>query len=285
MTPTEAATILRQFNEWRRGADGLPPHRNDITEAIDAAVEMIERLELAESSIAWHQRRWMALQMHQTKMREPERTMVCDILANGELMHPTVAGDRYALPGAQPAPSLASNDVSLISEGKTQPAPSVKDVIIDDLQSQFDTEGITEHDSGDALIRLYDAIAAVEDNFALAQPAPSVPEGFALVNATHFLAVLDREDWRTAKNRAELRAMLAAEPAQSVPEGWKPIPEKHPTFDLVDLRLADGSVLCGCVPQSDGDYWWEGPSGEVFIDPRYAPVTHWRLAAAPEAKP
>ena len=57
-----------------------------------------------------------------------------------------------------------------------QPAESIKDDIIDDLQSQFDTEGITEHDSGDALIRLYDAIAAVEDNFALAQPAPSVPE-------------------------------------------------------------------------------------------------------------
>lgn len=31
----------------------------------------------------------------------------------------------YTLPGAQPAPSLASGDVSLISEGKTQPAPSV----------------------------------------------------------------------------------------------------------------------------------------------------------------
>ena len=76
-----------------------------------------------------------------------------------------------------------------------------------------------------------------------------------------------------------------AHPAPSIPEGWKPIPEKHPTFDLVDLRLADGSVLCGCVPQSDGDYWWKGPSGEVFIDPRYAPATHWRLAAAPEAKP
>lgn len=76
-----------------------------------------------------------------------------------------------------------------------------------------------------------------------------------------------------------------AQPAPSIPEGWKPIPEKHPTFDLVDLKLADGSVLCGCVPQGDGDYWWEGPSGEVFIDPRYAPVTHWRLATAPEAKP
>ncbi len=78
---------------------------------------------------------------------------------------------------------------------------------------------------------------------------------------------------------------VQAQPAPIIPEGWKPIPEKHPTFDLVDLRLADGSVLCGCVPQSDGDYWWDGPSGEVFIDPKYAPATHWRLAAAPEAKP
>lgn len=77
-----------------------------------------------------------------------------------------------------------------------------------------------------------------------------------------------------------------AQPAPSVPEvTWLPVPDKHPTFDPVDLQLADGSVLCGCVPQSDGDYWWEGPSGEVFIDPRYAPVTHWRLAAAPEVKP
>ena len=101
MTPTETAAILRQFNEWRRGDEDIPqPDPREIGAAIDAAVEMIERLEEAEASVAWHHRRWMALQMHQTKMREPERTMVCDILANGELMHPTVAGDRYAIKDA-----------------------------------------------------------------------------------------------------------------------------------------------------------------------------------------
>jgi len=63
--------------------------------------ELLDRLEAAESSVAWHQRRWMALQMHQKKMREPERTIVCDILANGELMHPTVAGNRYAVKDTQ----------------------------------------------------------------------------------------------------------------------------------------------------------------------------------------
>ncbi len=101
MTPAETTTILRQFNEWRRGDEDIEqPDPREIGIAIDAAIEMIERLELAESSVAWHRRRWMALQMHQTKMREPERTMVCDIIANGELMHPTVAGDRYAIKDA-----------------------------------------------------------------------------------------------------------------------------------------------------------------------------------------
>ena len=102
MTPTETAALLRQFNEWRRDFDDKveQPDTREVSEAIDAAVEMIERLEAAESSVVWHRRRWMALQMHQMKMREPERTMVCDILANGELMHPTVAGDRYAIKDA-----------------------------------------------------------------------------------------------------------------------------------------------------------------------------------------
>lgn len=53
MTPTETATILRQFNEWRRGDEDIPQFDpREIGEAIDAAVEMIERLELAESSVA-----------------------------------------------------------------------------------------------------------------------------------------------------------------------------------------------------------------------------------------
>ena len=50
MTPTETATILRQLNEWRRGDEDIPqPDPREIGEAIDAAIEMIERLESAES--------------------------------------------------------------------------------------------------------------------------------------------------------------------------------------------------------------------------------------------
>ena len=45
MTPTETATILRQFNEWRRGDEDIPQFDpREIGEAIDAAVEMIERM-------------------------------------------------------------------------------------------------------------------------------------------------------------------------------------------------------------------------------------------------
>ena len=111
----------------------------------------------------------------------------------------------------------------------------------------------------------------------------------ACVNEAHAAVSHEWRDscWKAA-DAAEERVVLAltgAQPAPSAPDGWLPVPEKHPTFDPVDLQLSDGSVLCGCVPQVDGDYWWEGPSGEVFIDPKYASVTHWRLAAAPEAKP
>ena len=44
MTPTETTTILRQFNKWLRGnEDGPQLESREISEAIDAAVEMIER--------------------------------------------------------------------------------------------------------------------------------------------------------------------------------------------------------------------------------------------------
>ena len=50
MTPAEVTTILRQFNEWRLGDEDIPqPDPREIGKAIDAAIEMIDRLESAES--------------------------------------------------------------------------------------------------------------------------------------------------------------------------------------------------------------------------------------------
>ena len=53
MTPAETTAILRQFNAWRLGDDDIEqPDPREIGEAIDAAIEMIERLEAAEKSDA-----------------------------------------------------------------------------------------------------------------------------------------------------------------------------------------------------------------------------------------
>lgn len=46
MTPTETAAFLRRFNAWRRGDEAIDqPDPREIGLAIDAAIEMIERLE------------------------------------------------------------------------------------------------------------------------------------------------------------------------------------------------------------------------------------------------
>ena len=46
MTPNEVAAKLQQFNDWRRGHhdDTAQPDPREIGEAIDAAIEMIERI-------------------------------------------------------------------------------------------------------------------------------------------------------------------------------------------------------------------------------------------------
>ena len=47
MTPTETAAKLRHFNAWRRDFDDKfeQPDPHEVSEAIDAAIEMIERME------------------------------------------------------------------------------------------------------------------------------------------------------------------------------------------------------------------------------------------------
>ena len=51
MTPTETATILRQFNKWLRGNKDDPQlESREINQAINAAIEMIGRMERIESA-------------------------------------------------------------------------------------------------------------------------------------------------------------------------------------------------------------------------------------------
>ena len=75
----------------------------DIKETLAQSAQesgLQKKLEEALGSLDFYRRRVEALQQWQSKMRDPERTIVCDILANGHTLEP--AGDRYTAP-PQPA--------------------------------------------------------------------------------------------------------------------------------------------------------------------------------------
>jgi len=64
---------------------------------------------------------------------------------------------------------------------------------------------------------------------------------------------------------------------QGEPVAWQPIETLKPTAEELDILMGDGSVLCNVLTQADGDLWWGGSgTGEKFIDPKHADVTHWR---------
>lgn len=50
MTPAEVAAKLQYHNDWRRGHHDKQPDPCEISEAIDAAVEMLERMNRIESA-------------------------------------------------------------------------------------------------------------------------------------------------------------------------------------------------------------------------------------------
>jgi hypothetical protein len=73
-------------------------------------------------------------------------------------------------------------------------------------------------------------------------------------------------------------AKAIAELESQEPVGWHLIEALYPQGERLDIRMGDGSILCNLLPQADGDLWWDGSgTGEKFIDPVYADVTHWRI--------
>ncbi len=68
-----------------------------------ASSDLQVELEDARQSLDFYRRRVQALQRWQSKMRDPERTIVCDIIANGCTLEP--AGDRYMVKPTQVPPA------------------------------------------------------------------------------------------------------------------------------------------------------------------------------------
>ena len=98
MTPTEVAATLRQFNEWRRGDEDIPqPDPRVIGEAIDAAVEMIDRLEAAEKELA-ELRSSMKFRTSLIGRTEAERDALRAKIAAMEKQEPAGYGVRYVEP-------------------------------------------------------------------------------------------------------------------------------------------------------------------------------------------
>ena len=50
MTPSEVTNILRQFNEWQRGDGPLDYVPSGLINAIDEAIELIERMGKMEAA-------------------------------------------------------------------------------------------------------------------------------------------------------------------------------------------------------------------------------------------
>lgn len=65
-------------------------------EASDVRYVRADLLAEALESAAFYRRRCAALGQWQSRMRDPERVIVCDILANGKTLTP--AGSRYDVP-------------------------------------------------------------------------------------------------------------------------------------------------------------------------------------------
>lgn len=91
MTPTETAALLRRYNAWRRGSleDHTMPDPRETGLAIDAAVELIERMEKQEPVAVVD--RWL------------QGRPMLRVIGDAALLPETPL---YALPVAQPAPSV-----------------------------------------------------------------------------------------------------------------------------------------------------------------------------------
>jgi len=182
--------------------------------------DLIQERDDARSSLDFYKRRADALQQWQSKMRDPERTIVCDILANGCTLEP--AGDRYTTPPAQPAATTGD--------------PFLQGVCVA-------LQAVTGGGDGVLWREIVEA-AGADDLFQYA--AHIEPEEWELAG---FAVFAESEMGRRKPRR------LTAPPAQpAVPEGSKLV--KMQPHELAEQMYLEHPTYCGTKPLQ----WREAPN-------------------------
>ena len=191
MTHTETITILRRYNKWRRGnLEGRPmPDPREIGEAIDAAIEMIDRLEAAERSVTEAYQRGYATGQEEiekerdalrAKIERMERQKPAGVVQwikgwpvvnahDGVILEPNKP--LYALPGAQPVPSVPVAYLDLGAAGYM------------DIGTDLTDEALAALPKGRHILGIVGTYGV--EGYIQAQPAPSVPEPLTASQAPH----------------------------------------------------------------------------------------------------
>jgi hypothetical protein len=105
-----------KLNPWR----ALENRERAYAEALDIIIELGQQLNDVEDSARFYRRRCELLQEWQVRMRDPERQLVCDILANAQPL-PDPHGKRY------PPPNDALSGRGPIQHQETRwPLPAVR---------------------------------------------------------------------------------------------------------------------------------------------------------------
>jgi len=77
-------------------AGSFSPVEGDSEHVAECMLAVVEALWRERTKSEFYRRRCDLLQQVQSRMRDPERMLVCDVLANGSLL-PDLSGARYGL--------------------------------------------------------------------------------------------------------------------------------------------------------------------------------------------
>jgi hypothetical protein len=107
----------------------VTPHVSDsmgdeLQKELDVAKEaLLAEVTQLQDELTFYKRRVELFQQWQNKMRDPERTIACDILANGQML-PDPTGKRYGIGGTESISSFTD----IVSDGGMDPRNQVRQV-------------------------------------------------------------------------------------------------------------------------------------------------------------